>query len=107
MLSLGVLDKLFAVLENAELLGVEVARHLANRCALLQSEEIFNISIEVKQKAIWCGPLVVELPKYRISLPSVVDLKSRAPSSPISPRPMSSNFTKPYLLLSFEGTLDM
>ena len=56
MLSLGVLDKLFAVLENAELLGVEVARHLANRCALLQPEEIFNISIEIKETAIWCGP---------------------------------------------------
>jgi len=40
VLSLGVLDKLFAVLENAELLGVEVARHLANRCALLQPDTI-------------------------------------------------------------------
>ena len=38
MLSLGALDKVLAVLEDAELLCVEIASHLAQRCTLLQPD---------------------------------------------------------------------
>ena len=38
MLCLGVLDKVLAVLEDAKLLCVEIASHLAQGCTLLQPE---------------------------------------------------------------------
>ena len=39
VLSLSVLDKVLAVLEDPQLLGVEVPSHLAKGCTLLQPEE--------------------------------------------------------------------
>ena len=60
MLCLGVLDEVLAVLEDAELLCVEIASHLAQRCTLLQPEHPLlcsvKILIEIENFAICCCP---------------------------------------------------
>ena len=72
MVGLGVLDKVLAVLEDAELLCVEVASHLAERCALLQPGAILCL-YKFLQSSILLFivallPAVGE-PRYQISLP--------------------------------------